>query len=217
MKLYVSPTSPYARLACAMCLEAHLPALEIVILDPWTNPPELLAHNPALRVPALALDEDEGGGFVTESLLIADLAASRAQAGAELWFKDESERRIGGICLGAIDAAAAIMAGRMIVSGSIADPAFDVSMVAARRRSAIDRSLDALDGLLAKAPIRRPCIAAFLPVIVVEYMQMRFDALFASAERANLAAHVAAFAENRSLRVTRPLFTSFDPASLRAP
>lgn len=97
MKLYASPTSPYARLACIMCLEAELPGLEIEIVDPWRNPPDLARDNPALRVPALVLGEGEDVRILTESLLIADHAARHA--GGDLWFSGDAERQVGGLCL----------------------------------------------------------------------------------------------------------------------
>ncbi|NBJ11149.1 glutathione S-transferase family protein [Microvirga arsenatis] len=216
MRLYVSPTSPYARLACVMCLEARLEGLEIVILDPWQNPPELLNHNPACRVPALVVDDGDGNDplAITESLLIADFAARRSGESDRLWFKDDSERQIGGICLGIIDAAAAIMAGRMVTSGSVNEIAFDSSLVARRRQAAIQRSLDRMEALLGardEALGAQPGIAAFLPVIVVEYLQMRFGSAFESADRSQLASLVATLRDRPALASTRPLFTKFIP------
>jgi len=216
MRLYVSPTSPYARLACVMCLEARLEGLEIVILDPWQNPPELLNHNPACRVPALVVDDGDGNDplAITESLLIAEFAARRSGESDRLWFKDDSERQIGGICLGIIDAAAAIMAGRMVTSGSVNEIAFDSSPVARRRQAAIRRSLDRMEALLGArddALRAQPGIAAFLPVIVVEYLQMRFGSVFESVDRPQLASLVAALRDRLALASTRPLFTKFIP------
>jgi glutathione S-transferase len=216
MRLYVSPTSPYARLACVMCLEARLEGLEIVILDPWQNPPELLEHNPACRVPALVLQAGDGAGpqAITESLLIADFAVRRTGETERLWFKNDAEHQLGGICLGIIDAAAAIMAGRMVTSGSANETAFDSSPVAGRRQAAIQRSLDRLEQLLAvqgEALIARPGIAAFLPVIVVEYLQMRFGSAFDCGDRPHLARLVSALRDRPALASTRPLFTKFIP------
>jgi glutathione S-transferase len=216
MRLYVSPTSPYARLACVMCLEARLEGLEIVILDPWQNPPELLEHNPACRVPALVLEprDGENAHAITESLLIADFAARRAGEAKALWFQNDAQRQLGGICLGIIDAAAAIMAGRMVTSGSVNETAFDSSSVARRRQDAIQRSLDRLEQLLVDQNtglMAQPGIAAFLPVIVVEYLQMRFGSAFDSAGRMQLAALVSALEDRPTLASTRPLFTKFTP------
>ncbi|MBJ6123814.1 glutathione S-transferase family protein [Microvirga splendida] len=216
MRLYVSPTSPYARLACVMCLEARLAGLEIVILDPWQNPPDLLEHNPAGRVPALVLEAGDGSGgqTITESLVIADFAARRSNDAERLWFQTDAQRQLGGICFGIIDAAAAIMAGRMVTSGSVSDTAFDSSPVAHRRQAAMNRSLDRLEQLIVEqgdALLARPGIAAFLPVIVVEYLHMRFGDAYESADRPYLSALVSALKERPALASTRPLFTKFTP------
>jgi glutathione S-transferase len=197
-----------------MCIEARLQGLEVVILDPWQNPPELLEHNPACRVPTLVLDPDEGDGAqaITESFLIADFAAQRSGEVDRLWFHNDPQRQIGGVCLGIIDAAAAIMAGRMVTSGSVNDTAFDSAPVARRRQGAMERSLDRLEQMVAEqgaALAQRPGIAAFLPVIVVEYLHLRFGDAFDSADRPHLATLVSALRERPSLAGTRPLFTKF--------
>jgi glutathione S-transferase len=199
-----------------MCLEARLEGLEIVILDPWQNPPDLLEHNPAGRVPALVLEPGDKGGAqtITESLLIADFAARRSGEAGHLWFQTDAQRQLGGVCCGIIDAAAAIMAGRMVTSGSVSDAAFDSSPVAHRRQGAMHRSLDRLEQLLIEqrdALLARPGIAAFLPVIVVEYLQMRFSDAFESADRPQLSALVSALKDRPSLASTRPLFTKYTP------
>ncbi len=214
MKLYVSPTSPYARLACIMCLEAELPGLEIVIVDPWRNPPDLLRHNPALRVPTLVLGDGEETRFLTESLLIADYAARNSAGASDLWFSDDTESQIGGLCLGIIDAAAAMMAGRMVTSGSLDDSTFDTSAVADRRKAAIVRSLDSLETLAASAAtqiLERPCLAAFLPAVVVDYLTMRFGDVYETPARPHLAQIVEAVSTRPAVLQTRPLFTHFTP------
>jgi len=198
-----------------MCLEARLQGLEIVILDPWQNPPELLECNPACRVPALVLEPGGGDGpqAITESLLIADFAA-RCGETERLWFQSDAQRQLGGLCLGIIDAAAAIMAGRMVTSGSVGETAFDSSPVARRRQNAIQRSLDRLEQSLVEQGdtlIARPGIAAILPVIAVEYLQMRFGSAFDSADRRQLDTLVSVLRDRPALASTRPLFTKFTP------
>ncbi len=60
MKLYVTPTSPYARLAMIVRLEKGLDDIELV----WTrtrNPDDpMLAFNPSGRIPWLGLDDGSG-------------------------------------------------------------------------------------------------------------------------------------------------------------
>jgi glutathione S-transferase len=165
-------------------------------------------------VPTLVLGRDAAAQSLTESLIIADYAARNAVDVTDLWFADEMESRIGGLCFGIIDAAAAIMAGRMVTSGSLGDPAFDTSPVAGRRQVAIQRSLDSLEDLLAGAetpPAARPCLAAFLAVVVIDYLKMRFGDLYESPARPHLAQMVEMVSARPAVQRTRPLFTQFTP------
>lgn len=58
MKLYLSPTSPFARkVRVALSEKALGERTEYVMLDPWTSPEALLAVNPLSQVPTLVLDE----------------------------------------------------------------------------------------------------------------------------------------------------------------
>ena len=68
MKLYVNTPSPYARKVRIVAHEKSLiDRLEWHEVDPWTDPPELLAANPLAKVPALLTDD---GTLITESTQI---------------------------------------------------------------------------------------------------------------------------------------------------
>lgn len=67
MKLYVSPTSPFARLCVIAALRGGHQALELAFVLPWTNPEALLQVNPYCQVPTLACDD---GGILSESVFI---------------------------------------------------------------------------------------------------------------------------------------------------
>jgi Glutathione S-transferase len=68
MKLYCSPTSPYARKVRIAVEELGLaPRVQIVMVDPWSDPVELREQNPLGRVPAL---ETEDGLHLPDSRLI---------------------------------------------------------------------------------------------------------------------------------------------------
>ena len=70
MKLFLNAASPYARLVRVLLLETGLQArCELHYVDPWQSPPELLACNPAGKVPALVLDD---GTRLAESSCIAE-------------------------------------------------------------------------------------------------------------------------------------------------
>ena len=68
MKLFLNRASPYARLALVVIHEKQLAdSVELIWTDPWASPPELLAINPAAKVPALVT---AAGQPITESTCI---------------------------------------------------------------------------------------------------------------------------------------------------
>jgi glutathione S-transferase len=68
MKLYLNKTSPYARLAMVVIHEKRLAdSVELAWTDPWASPLDLLAVNPAAKVPALVTD---GGLSIIDSVCI---------------------------------------------------------------------------------------------------------------------------------------------------
>src|SRR5690349_8003439 len=70
MKLYFSTNSPYARKCRVVTLEKGLKdQVEFVQVDPWANPPELLAVNPLGRIPALVTND---GMALCESPVICE-------------------------------------------------------------------------------------------------------------------------------------------------
>ncbi|CFX28290.1 putative Glutathione S-transferase family protein [Candidatus Filomicrobium marinum] len=70
MKLFYSPTSPYARKVLVVAHEKGLvDAFELVEVNPWKDPEDLLAVSPFCKVPTLATKED---GVITESTTICE-------------------------------------------------------------------------------------------------------------------------------------------------
>jgi len=89
MKLYTSLTSPYARLVRVALVEKELTErVEYVFLDPWSSPAELVAVNPACRVPALVT---ESGKVLTEAGVIV-LYLERRYPEPRLMARDNVER-----------------------------------------------------------------------------------------------------------------------------
>jgi glutathione S-transferase len=70
MKLYYNKPSPYARKVLVIAHEKRLfDKLERREVDPWSDPPELLAANPIGKLPALVTDD---GVLITESTTIGE-------------------------------------------------------------------------------------------------------------------------------------------------
>lgn len=68
MKMYIAKPSPYARRALITAHEKKLAdRIEFISVNPWQDPAELHAENPAGRLPTLVLD---GGEPMAESLVI---------------------------------------------------------------------------------------------------------------------------------------------------
>lgn len=60
MRLYLSPTSPFAReVKVALAEKGLLDSTQQVFVDPWSSPAELLAVNPLSQVPTLELDDGQ--------------------------------------------------------------------------------------------------------------------------------------------------------------
>lgn len=58
MRLFLSPTSPFARKVKVALIEKNLfDSTQEVRVDPWASPAELLAVNPMSQVPTLVLDD----------------------------------------------------------------------------------------------------------------------------------------------------------------
>lgn len=66
LTLYLNATSPYARVVRVCSIEKQL-NLTLVMVDPWSNPHELLTLNPAAKVPVLIT---ESGVALSETLVI---------------------------------------------------------------------------------------------------------------------------------------------------
>lgn len=78
MKLFYSPTSPYARKCRALAIEKGIESrLEIITASPMSNPPELQAANPLGKVPALVLAD---GTCIVDSPVICAYLDSLSDA-----------------------------------------------------------------------------------------------------------------------------------------
>ena len=103
MKLYSNRPSPYGRKVLAVMHEKQLSdSIEIIQIDPWADPPDLLAATPVGKVPALLTDR---GLLLTESTTISEyldeIGAGPRLVGNDRW--DVLGRT--GIFQGLIDAA----------------------------------------------------------------------------------------------------------------
>lgn len=83
MRLYTSPTSPYGRMARIVIREKNLlDQVQEVMVDPFTDPAELIAASPSGLVPALA--REDGPSLFESSLICAWLDHLPSEAPALL-------------------------------------------------------------------------------------------------------------------------------------
>lgn len=81
MQLFISPTSPFARLVLVTALRSNLTDLELKFVNPWENPIEFIKINPFSQVPALLTDNNN---LITETPVIINYFAPQI-------FTDESQ------------------------------------------------------------------------------------------------------------------------------
>ncbi|HEV7274717.1 MAG TPA: glutathione S-transferase family protein [Devosiaceae bacterium] len=137
MQLFVNRPSPYGRKALVAAWESGLAdRIDIVQVDPWKDPPDLLAVSPAGKVPALVLED---GSVLIESTAICSHLmelGGRPRAAAAEW-REETRRT--GFAQALIDAAYAAVIERR------RPPERQWEHWVERQRSAVHRLLGVLE------------------------------------------------------------------------
>ena len=200
MKLLKSTTSPYARLAHAMLIEAGA-AFEVDILNPWADPDQLVAVNPARRVPTLILDD---GTVLTEAMLIADYAARIAPEDSHLRSISQGQYEIAGRAWGITEAAVHVIIGRKIVSDDLAATEYDSHPVARRRYASIISGLAQLEQMASGLSDTKMGMAEISVANAIDYVDFRFPEADWRPDIPALDAWRARNAQNPSLRDTVP-------------
>lgn len=110
MKLFYNPPSPYARKVLVLAHElGMLDRLVLIAVDPWQDPPQLLAATPLAKVPALVTGD---GVLLSESTIICQYLsrlAGRRAADGDAWL--DVAARVG-LAQGLIDASFGIVVER---------------------------------------------------------------------------------------------------------
>lgn len=198
MKLYLNETSPYARLVRVLLLETGLDSeTELVFVDPWASPEELLRVNPAAKIPALVLPD---GSCLIESGCIADfliVGAGRADLCPINGSPDGAGRsEVLGLGRAAMDCA----------FGSVIQQRFAPdSPLIGRWRAALPRLAERLEGILTSAAPHSLLDLADLTVAVAfEYVDFRLPEVEWRPAAPHLAERVAWLGDRFSLQATRP-------------
>ena len=164
VKLFINTTSPYARIARIALWEKGVRDIETRIVDPWGD--DLLAVNPAARVPTLVTDD---GQALAESLLIVLWLEAVRPEPTLLGGDTAGGVARAGTAMGVIDAAVHTLIGRKIAGLS-----FDESPVGLRRQRSMAEGLKRLDTDPPEPGDGTPTLAAIAAAVALDYVQFRF-------------------------------------------
>jgi len=180
MKPYLNAASPYARLVRVLLAETGREA-ELVTVDPWALPADLLAANPTGKVPALVLDD--GTALVESGCIAAYLSGGEPK-------EPETLRRLG-LARAAIDCAFGAVIQHRFAPGSA---------LIERWISALPRIARYLDDVTAEDP----GLAALTAAVAFEYVDFRLPEVPWRDAAPGLAGAVDILGGRESLRATRP-------------
>ncbi len=161
MKLYLSTTSPYSRLALIAALHSGKRDLQLHYVLPWENPAELIAINPYSQIPALLCDD---GNILSETLII-------------MHYLDDRVLRGGGTCARAAYGIATINQAVRAFALNMHQPAHSIP------HPHIARSREALARALPHAPQLDPASDDWGHIILgngLNYVRMRLPDIYAA-------------------------------------
>ena len=197
MKLFLNAASPYARLVRVVLDETGLATqTELHYVDPWAAPAELLARNPAAKVPALELDD---GIRLIESSCICDYLI-RNSGRDDLATSSPGNASVRLQVLGLGRAAMDCAFGAVVQERFCQD-----TPLAARWLDALPRIASSLEALM-PGDAAPPCVdlADLTVAVAFEYVEFRLPDVCWRRVSPKLARRVAHLGERQSLSTTRP-------------
>ena len=196
MRLFLNQASPYARLARVVVHEKCLAdQVELVWTDPWASPPELLAVNPAAKVPALVTDD---GQAIVDSACIC-LFLDEAGRGATLFPKGIPALVKYGLGRSLIDAAFGVT-----IERRYAHPQ-GTAVLAERWLAAVDRTIAVLaQDTTVPGSHGQPDIGDLAIAVGLGYVDFRLPEVHWRESAPALSGWLDAIGERPPLRLTRP-------------
>jgi glutathione S-transferase len=196
MKLFHSPSSPYARKVFACAIARGIDSqIELVPTNPHVSPPELLAANPLSKIPCLVTDD---GVALFDSPVICEYLDTLEgglpmfpRAGGPRWRALKFQALADGI----MDAAV----GRRMEQGRPQEAARDGQM--ARMQTAVARTLDVLE---ADPPGQTLDIGSIAVACALGYLTLRFSGEPWREGHPKLTAWFATFGLNPCIARTKP-------------
>jgi len=201
MRLFTNTRSPFGRVAQICLLETGFDALDIENVEPWDDGADLLAANPAARIPTLVLDD---GTVLTESLLIAEWCARQRQEPTLFGPDSQAVLAFAGIGMGVMDAGVQVMVGRIITDGTVAEHTFDGTPIGLRRQRSMADGLQRLEAQIATVPHEPLNLGVICAIVALDYVRFRFPDLAGRAHVPALTALRAEWADRPSFKTTVP-------------
>ncbi|MEZ5931833.1 MAG: glutathione S-transferase family protein [Alphaproteobacteria bacterium] len=167
MQLYINTTSPFVRPVRIAIAEKGLEGrVKTEIVDPWGDPEEFLAANPAGRVPTLVTDD---GTAIAEASLILRYLDVIAPEPALVPADDvEQTLATAAIAIGATEAATAIIIGRK------SSERFDTDMVGTRRFRTMANAFRRLNAAPPRDFAERVDLANITAITALDYILFRY-------------------------------------------
>ncbi len=195
MQLFVSPTSPFARLVRVIRLEKALTdEISLEWVDPWASPDPLTRANPYSQVPALQLAD---GTTIVDSLVIASFLENRfpepALMPAATTAAVHHKLGLGKVL---IDAAVDLVITKRFRPQPDSDPILD------RRRAAIERAVPAIAGCV--TPVDQLDLGDIALAVALAYLDFRFPDIEWRAAQPELARWADELGQRPALMETRP-------------
>lgn len=209
MQLFLTPTSPFARVVLVTALECRLADLRLCWTDPWRSPAELVRANPFCTVPTLVTRQD---GAVWDSGVICDYLLSQGTPSAPL-------RTV------AADAARLrrYAAARMLMDVAVRKTVLErhrgpsdqaAGLLIGRATDALARALRQVEPGVAAEPLAggRADMADLTLAVALEYVRFRHGALYGAEVDAALAAWLESWSPRPALVLTTPAALAARPA-----
>lgn len=195
MRLFMSATSPYARLvACVLREKGLWEGVEPVLVNPWENPVDLTKANPFSRVPTLMTDH---GDVLSEATLIS-LYLEQKYPQPVLLPPERAEatfRRLG-LAQGLMDATVAIISNRKFRDDADSDP------ILLRRRQQIPEAIEVIAQAVGNP--EQPDLGDLAIASAIGYLDLRLAEIGWQQRAPELAQWCQRIGERPSLAQTRP-------------
>jgi glutathione S-transferase len=209
MQLFLTPTSPFARIVLVTALECRLAGLRLCWTDPWRSPAELVHANPFCTVPTLVTRQD---GAVWDSSVICDYLLGRGAPSAPLRTAADDAARL-----------RRYAAARMLMDIAVRKTVLErhrgpsdqaAGLLIGRANDALARALRQVEPGVAADSLAggRADMADLTLAVALEYVRFRHGALYGAEVDAALAAWLASWSPRPTLVLTTPAALAARPA-----